>query len=304
MPTKPEIDAFMAIARCGSLSAAAAQLYVTQPALSRRIASLEDELGCRLFERGKGMRGVTLTAQGKAFLGVARKWDAVWRETQSIRSIEHKPLLRVAAIGTVSTFLLPGVLRDLTVDDAPCRVDYHLCHSSEGYSLVEEDLADVALIDFVYGAAGYSTSSVEVRPAYSVPFAVLGGPAWAGRDVVSVADLDLRREVYLPWDSAYEAWRTQRLGTGVAPFASLDNATMLAHVLRDDLFAFVPRSSAAILARQADGLAVADLLDGPPDETVCCLVGAGMAGNPKISGFLGLVKAHLLATPGVQCLLP
>ena len=43
--TEREIEAFLTIVRTGSISAAAEVLYVTQPALSRRIRALEQELG-------------------------------------------------------------------------------------------------------------------------------------------------------------------------------------------------------------------------------------------------------------------
>lgn len=44
-----EIEAFLKIAQCGSFSAAAEKLYITQPALGRRIRALEEELGYSLF---------------------------------------------------------------------------------------------------------------------------------------------------------------------------------------------------------------------------------------------------------------
>ncbi|MBR5429173.1 MAG: LysR family transcriptional regulator, partial [Firmicutes bacterium] len=72
--TRQEIEAFLAAAHYGSISAAAGQLYVTQPALSRRIQNLERELGLQLFTRGQGFRGISLTEQGRAVLPVARQW--------------------------------------------------------------------------------------------------------------------------------------------------------------------------------------------------------------------------------------
>ena len=63
-----EIEAFLKIAQCGSFSAAAEKLYITQPALGRRIRALEEELGYSLFIRNKGVRHVELTRQGRAFL--------------------------------------------------------------------------------------------------------------------------------------------------------------------------------------------------------------------------------------------
>ena len=53
---------FLAVAREGSITAAANSLNVTQPTLSRQIKELEDELGHRLFTRGS--HSVTLTTAG------------------------------------------------------------------------------------------------------------------------------------------------------------------------------------------------------------------------------------------------
>ena len=62
--THLEIEAFFEILKAGSISCAAQNLYVTQPALSRRIKVLEAELGYPLFERNRGKRNIVLTKQG------------------------------------------------------------------------------------------------------------------------------------------------------------------------------------------------------------------------------------------------
>jgi LysR family nitrogen assimilation transcriptional regulator len=54
---------FLAVAECGSFTAAAARIGVAQPALSTQVAKLEGALGCRLFERHA--RGATLTRAGE-----------------------------------------------------------------------------------------------------------------------------------------------------------------------------------------------------------------------------------------------
>ena len=56
---------FLAIVRENGISKAADALHVTQPTLSRQIMDLEDELGERLFERGRQGQGVVLSAAGK-----------------------------------------------------------------------------------------------------------------------------------------------------------------------------------------------------------------------------------------------
>lgn len=59
------------VAECGSISAAAAKLFIAQPSLSKAIAELESEMGITIFARSS--RGVTLTEDGTRFLAYARQ---------------------------------------------------------------------------------------------------------------------------------------------------------------------------------------------------------------------------------------
>ena len=62
---------FLAVGEALNFRKAAAQLRLAQPALSRQVQDLEDEIGVDLFRRSP--RGVTLTAEGKLFLNEARE---------------------------------------------------------------------------------------------------------------------------------------------------------------------------------------------------------------------------------------
>lgn len=64
------LQAFLAVADSGSFTRGAQQVFLTQPAISKRIAALEEELGTRLFDR-EGRR-VRLTAAGQALMDQAR----------------------------------------------------------------------------------------------------------------------------------------------------------------------------------------------------------------------------------------
>ncbi|MBR3748075.1 MAG: LysR family transcriptional regulator [Selenomonadaceae bacterium] len=76
---------FVAVAREESITRAAAKLFLTQPALSRQIKSLEDELGQKLFNRGKF--SVTLTDAGFRLL----------KRAEEILSLVHETELEFAA---------------------------------------------------------------------------------------------------------------------------------------------------------------------------------------------------------------
>src|SRR5262245_59624751 len=62
---------FVAVCEALNFTRAAAQLRIAQPALSRQVQDLEDEIGVDLLKRSP--RGVTITAEGKLFLEEARE---------------------------------------------------------------------------------------------------------------------------------------------------------------------------------------------------------------------------------------
>ncbi len=88
------LDAFLAVARTGSLTQACDQLRVTQPSITKRIANLEEEFGAALFERHR--RGMTLTSAGRVFLEHAKRIDTEYRHSRE----------KVAAIGAAGISVL------------------------------------------------------------------------------------------------------------------------------------------------------------------------------------------------------
>ncbi len=64
------IRTFVTVAELGTVSKAASRLHVAQPALSRQIANLEDELGLKLFDRVG--RRLLLTGEGEQLLSDCR----------------------------------------------------------------------------------------------------------------------------------------------------------------------------------------------------------------------------------------
>lgn len=71
LPPLKAVEAFVAVAKAGSSAEAANTLGLSASTLSRRLKTLEDHLGEKLLERGRGR--VNLTAAGKAYLDAAEK---------------------------------------------------------------------------------------------------------------------------------------------------------------------------------------------------------------------------------------
>lgn len=113
-PDWNQLRAFHATAEAGSFSAAARQLGLTQPTLSRQVAALERQLGVTLFERvGKAL---ALTGAGLALLEHARAMGAAADELQLAASGQSQAVegvVCVSASDAVATWLLPGLLARL-----------------------------------------------------------------------------------------------------------------------------------------------------------------------------------------------
>ena len=121
---------FVAVAEAGSLSRAAAALSMSQPALSRQVLLLEEELGQRMFDRTG--RGVVLTPSGEALLAHARAVFARWEEARAdMLDRQRSPR------GRVTVGLPPRVAHVLTAD----LVQQFLARFPEASITVEEELS-------------------------------------------------------------------------------------------------------------------------------------------------------------------
>jgi DNA-binding transcriptional LysR family regulator len=114
LPSISSLTAFDAVARLGSFSAAAAELALTQGAISRQVAALEDQLGIALFDRNS--RGVTLTARGRDYAkGIAEVLGRVRTLTLEVMAKSPANSLSLAMPPTFGTRWLmprmPGFVR-------------------------------------------------------------------------------------------------------------------------------------------------------------------------------------------------
>jgi len=101
------LKGFVAVGRRMSITLAADDLCLTQSAVSRQVHALEEQLGCRLFERRH--RGVAFTAEGERLF---RSADSALQQLQDVmgelrRNEERRPVTITASIGVAGLWLLP-----------------------------------------------------------------------------------------------------------------------------------------------------------------------------------------------------
>jgi DNA-binding transcriptional LysR family regulator len=187
----PAFETLLAVARTGSVGAAARQRHITSSAVSQQIRRLETHFGIKLFERAG--RGIRLTATGEAALPVVRElWSAAESAFGQISEFAGRPAttLRVAASDYLGKGLLAPVLRDLLDEDPPVRFEIVTTHSRAGVRLVASGDVDLAVV------TGQETPrDLEDRHLFDQPFLWVG-PRRARGDRTSLTDR-LRREPVL-----------------------------------------------------------------------------------------------------------
>ncbi|MCH9782731.1 MAG: LysR family transcriptional regulator [Gammaproteobacteria bacterium] len=131
------MTAFLAVAESGSFSTAAERLFLTQPAVSKRIAQLEQQLGTRLFDRVG--RRIRLTEAGEALLPRARQ---VLLDLEDMgRAISNltgtvSGTLRIGTSHHIGLHRLPPVLRRFSREYPDVKLDIHFIDSEEAWEAV------------------------------------------------------------------------------------------------------------------------------------------------------------------------
>ena len=141
------LEAFIAVAQSGSFSAAAERVHVTQPAISKRIAQLEDSLGCRLFDRIS--RTIYLTEAGSALLPRAEKILLELRETkQAIRDLSGNisGSLHLAISHHIGLHRLPPVLKGFVSANPDVNLQIEFMDSEIAYDGILHGTFEVGVI--------------------------------------------------------------------------------------------------------------------------------------------------------------
>lgn len=140
------LKAFLAISEHRNLTTAADQIGLTQPSLTKRLGNLENELGCRLFERHR--RGMTLTAAGNSFfLRAQRIEQEMLQAKEELRSLENAGLdvLRVGAGPLFHQRYVAPVFSSLLLEYPSLRLDLSIDPNEVSLPLLIKGELDIVL---------------------------------------------------------------------------------------------------------------------------------------------------------------
>lgn len=160
--TLTQLNAFVLVARLGSVTAAANALGVSEPAVSQALTALRQHLGDQLITRGPA--GMTLTPGGSRLLSTASQIVVLGAEAQAaVRAAQGAPeQLRVVATSTFAEFVAGPLMEAFTKRFAgSVEVSAGVASSGEMPVLVANRLADLAI--------GSSSASDPALPVITEP---------------------------------------------------------------------------------------------------------------------------------------
>ncbi|MEU3525011.1 LysR family transcriptional regulator [Streptomyces sp. NPDC038707] len=148
VPDLAALELLLAVARLGSLGAAAREVGITQPAASSRLRSMERQLGVALVDRSpRGSRltdaGALVTDWARRVVEAAAAFDAGARALRDRRDSR----LRVAASMTIAEYLLPGWLLALHAERPDTAVSLLAGNSAKVAELLLAGEADLGFVE-------------------------------------------------------------------------------------------------------------------------------------------------------------
>ena len=176
---------FYEVARCGNISRAAKELYISQPAISKAIGKLEESLGTRLFLRNS--RGVQLTPEGNVlFQHVAAALDSLSRGEKELKRIHdfHIGQLKIGVSNTLCKYVLLPYLKSFVEKYPHVNITIESQSTAHTLEMLEARKIDIGLVAEPRARRGLNVTPVmEIHdgfvctPAYMENLTLREGPA-------------------------------------------------------------------------------------------------------------------------------
>ena len=240
-----EIETFLMIVKTKNITKTAENLFLSQPTVSHRLKSLEEELDVKLIARKKGYKQIEITTQGEAFIPIAERWVSVWREMQYLKHSQETLYLTVGCTDTMNSVLMELYHQMLGEKEQNINLHIKTHYSYELYDLLENHEIDIGFVYHHLQFKNIVTEAIMREKSYILRSARAGEP----REAIHTDELDPQKEIFVSWEANYQIWHDQTISKGEWPRIQVDTFELLLHLLADDtLWAIVPISVAERIA--------------------------------------------------------
>ncbi|WP_299876170.1 LysR family transcriptional regulator [uncultured Cocleimonas sp.] len=165
--------AFISVAELGTFSKAAEHLYITQPAVSKRIALLEEQLGSKLFDR-IGKR-VMLNEAGRALLPIAERILQDMKESQRVIDNLNGQVSGELSLVTshhIGLHRLPDILKNFTESYPQVRLDLAFMDSEDACHEIEKGHFELGVVTLPLS----NSKRLKITPLWNDPLTIAVSP--------------------------------------------------------------------------------------------------------------------------------
>ncbi len=256
-----QITTFLAVVDYGTISAASDNLFITQSNVSKRLKSLEDELGVELLLRQKGIRNVKLTEYGVKFIPIARQMLTLLDSSNNLKNLEEVRTIRIAGEDTVNSFTLVPLFKQHIKKYPNIKLSIFTKSSSEIYALIENNSADIG---FTFSRTSYSFATS--KPVYRELMYLVCKKGSKYYDDYDPALLEADKEVYLYWGHEFLEWHNLYINPNDNKLVTVNVGSMMQLYLDEiDNWAIAPISIIeAMRNSQNSDIVYYRLKDSPP----------------------------------------
>ena len=283
-----QLQLFLAAAEEGSITAAAKRMHLTQPALSRQVKALEEELGVELFTRGA--HSVNLTPAGSVLLEEGRKLlERAERVVKQVRATAEGEPLRIGYAPSLAGSLLGHALERFSQIHPRVRVQRSDCSSAEmRHGLIQGTLDVVVTVPWEGDTQAVQWTTIR---RHRMGLALPEAHPLAKKAKIPLADLDGQKLLLYSrtdypeyWQAVTRLFRENGLQAKVA--GEFDGITSLGAALAAGLgvaFVAIGTRLERVVTRPLD----------PEPEPVCVAAGTplGRDISPVVEVFVGEIRA-------------
>ncbi len=259
------IEVFLEIARTRSITGAAKNLFISQSAVSYRLKMLEDELDCKLIERGRGQNQSMLTKEGEAFLPLAERLKEVRYDIKSFKEISCHPSVTVGCVESMGIYLLDEFYNSMVKRNKKVKMYFVLNTDEKLYEMAQHGKIDVG-----YVVNPQQNKNVSTRCFFKegMILAASSGMAMEGTRV-KPGQLDIRDACQFDWkEQGISLWYEHWFNPKELPYMKTNSPPLAFSFMKShDCWGIVPYSMGLRLKEEA-GMKLYEL-DSPPLERIC-----------------------------------
>ena len=279
-----EIQAFLTIAETGSVSKAAELLYISQPALSYRLQTLEKELNCQLIERQQGVRKSTLTDAGMRFIPIAERWKKLWSETKELQNT-HTPLLKIGGAQSLNSCILSHAYQLFLDRHTPYSLSIVTQSSKQLYQSVENMEIDIGFL-----ANPMYSNRMITTPLLKESMFFVCTRTMDISDIVHPQFLNPQKQILINWSKEFTIWNDFWFGDKTPPLICTDDTPMIENlIIANGGWAVVPDSVSSNF-HQTEKIKVLPIESGPPDRISYVITKGDSILSPAITMLLDDVR--------------